>query len=109
MHRRRRGAFVSILGTLPSNLGEECLGDPTAVQACGIYLHVESAHADNGLFVITEATRRSVQSAIKFAGSNLLVGKQGVRERDEHMDMNSKISGSEGLRAGLHHYARRAP
>lgn len=77
--------------SLPSNLGEECLRDPTAVQACGIYLHVESARADNGLFVITEATRRSVQSAIKFAESNLLRGKTRVRERDEHMDMNSKM------------------
>lgn len=90
-----------------SNSGEECLRDPTVVQACGIYLHVESACADNGLFVIAEDKRRSAQSAIKLVESNLLRGKTRLRELDEHTDINSKISGREGLRPGLHHYARR--
>lgn len=47
--------------------------------------------------MIAEATRRSVQSAIKLVESNLLRGKTGIRERDEHMDINSKISGHAGM------------
>lgn len=93
--------------SLPSNLREECLQDPTVAQACGVYQRVASACADNGLFVITEATRRSVQRAIKLDGSNSPRGKRGIRERDEHVDVNSKVSAREGMRPGLHHDARR--